>query len=1037
MRNPGEIERRTQHRVIKLLQKELDYEYLGKWIERPNNANVDEELAQRWLRETGGYDEVLISGALFQLNRAGGDTSRSLYGRNHDVYQLLRYGAKVTPEAGENSETVWFIDWDRPERNHFAIAEEVTVPGTGVGAYAKRPDLVLYVNGIALAVIELKRSTVSVAEGVRQNIDSQRREFIEPFFSTVQLIMAGNETEGLRYGVIETTERYYLTWKEPSEVANPLDRALLQMLRKDRLLELIHDFVVFDAGTKKVCRPHQYKGVRNAQPFIERREGGIIWHAQGTGKSLTMVWLAKWVKEHVTDARLLVITDRVELDEQIEGVFQGVDEQIVRAKSGADLIAKLNAAEPWLLCSLVHKFAGKDGDEDMDIPEYIAELRKAVPADFKPKGTLFVFVDECHRTQSGDLHEAMKTLLPEATFIGFTGTPLLRSDKRRTIEVFGPYIDTYKFNEAVADKVILDLRYEARDIEQALSSQTKIDAWFDAKTKNLSDLGKAQLKQRWGTLQSLFSSQSRLDKIVGDILLDMEQRDRFVSGRGNALLICDSIYEACKVYELFAQKGLRGKCAIVTSYRPTAAALKGEDSGEGETERLHEYAVYRQMLVDWFNEAPEVAVTKTDEFEKQVKDLFIKKPGQMKLLIVVDKLLTGFDAPPATFLYIDKQMRDHGLFQAICRVNRLDQDDDKDYGYIIDYKDLFRDLEGAVHDYTGDAFDGYDAEDVGGLLKNRLDDAHDHLDKSREAVKAVCEPVAPPRDAEAFLCYFCAAEPGNAEQLKANEPIRLALYRAVSALVRAYANLAPEMSAAGYSDEQTAAIRDEVDRFEKVRTEVKLASGDYVDLKMFEPAMRHLLDTYVQAEDSRQVSSFDDLSLVKLIVERGEDAIKELPEELRGSPEAVAETIANNVRKTIIDNEPINPKYYERMSELLDALLADRRRAAISYERYLEEIVKLARQADSGPSAAEYPASLDTAAKRALYDNVGNDEALALRMESAIRGSLQDGWRDNPMKIRRVQLAIRASLTDAGGAEPDAAEVLRILTLITSRSGDY
>ncbi|MDB4979825.1 MAG: restriction endonuclease subunit, partial [Myxococcales bacterium] len=689
------------------------------------------------------------------------------------------------------------------------------------------------------------------------------------------------------------------------------------------------------------------------------------------------------------------------------------------------------------LCSLVHKFGGKDGDESIDVPEYIAELRKAVPADFKPKGTLFVFVDECHRTQSGDLHEAMKALLPGATFIGFTGTPLLRTDKRRTIEVFGPYIDTYKFNEAVADKVILDLRYEARDIEQALSSEAKIDAWFDAKTKNLSDLGKAQLKQRWGTLQELFSSQSRLDKIVGDILLDMEQRDRFISGRGNALLICDSIYEACKVYELFAQKGLRGKCAIVTSYRPTASALKGEDSGEGETERLHEYAVYRQMLMDWFNDPADVAITKTDEFEKQVKELFIKKPGQMKLLIVVDKLLTGFDAPPATFLYIDKQMRDHGLFQAICRVNRLDQDDDKDYGYIIDYKDLFRDLEGAVHDYTSDAFDGYDAEDVGGLLKNRLDDARDHLEKSREAVKAICEPVAPPRDAEAFLRYFCAAESGNAEQLKANEPIRLALYRGVSSLVRAYANLAPEMTAAGYSDEDIAAIRDEVDRFEKIRTEVKLASGDYVDLKMFEPAMRHLLDTYVQAEDSRQVSSFDDLSLVKLIVERGEGAIKELPEGLRDSPEAVGETIANNVRKTIIDNEPINPKYYERMSELLDALLAERRKAAISYERYLEQIVKIARQVESGPAPAEYPPSLDTSAKRALYDNVGSNEPLALRIETAIRGSLQDGWRDNPMKTRRVQLAIRDALAEDGGAEPDPAEALRILTLVTSRSGDY
>ncbi|MDR3634945.1 MAG: HsdR family type I site-specific deoxyribonuclease [Isosphaeraceae bacterium] len=1033
MREPGEIERRTQNRALRLLREELHYEYLGNWIDRPDNQNIEESLAQRWLRETAGYDEVLVNGALFQLNRAAGDTSRSLYDRNRDVYQLLRYGAKVTPEAGEESETVWLIDWEHPDRNHFAVAEEVTVAGAGVGAYTKRPDLVLYVNGIAVAVLELKRSTVSVNEGIRQNIDSQRHEFIEHFFSTIQLVMAGNDTEGLRYGVIGTPEKYFLTWKEDGPATNPLDRPLLQMLRKDRLLELIHDFMLFDAGVKKVCRPHQYFGVRRAQPFVERHEGGIIWHAQGSGKSLTMVWLAKWIREHVTDARLLLITDRVELDEQIERVFKGVDEHIYRAKSGADLVAKLNAAEPWLLCSLVHKFGGKDGDDSIDVPEYIEELRRAVSAGFRAKGTLFVFVDECHRTQSGDLHEAMKALLPDATFIGFTGTPLLRTDKKRTIEVFGRYIDTYKFNEAVADGVILDLRYEARDIDQSLSSQAKIDAWFEAKTKNLSDLGKAQLKQRWGTLQELFSSQSRLDKIVGDMLLDMEQRDRLASGLGNALLVCDSIYEACKVYELFAQKGLRGKCAIVTSYRPTASALKGEDSGEGETERLHEFSVYRHMLADWFGEPSEVAITKTDLFEKKVKELFIHEPGQMKLLIVVDKLLTGFDAPPATYLYIDKQMRDHGLFQAICRVNRLDTDD-KEYGYIIDYKDLFRELQGAVRDYTSGAFDTYDAEDVSGLLKNRLDEARDRLEQARETVKGVCEPVAPPRDAEAYLRHFCASELGNAEQLKANEPVRLVLYQAVASLIRSYANLAPEMTAAGYADDQIATIRDEVDRFEKVRTEVKLASGDYVDLKMFEPAMRHLLDTYVRAEDSRQLSAFDDISLINLVVERGRDGLDQLPDTLRNHREAAAEAIVNNVRKLIVDNEPINPRYYERMSELLDDLLEARRRAAMSYERYLEEILRFARDVYTGPSAAAYPPALDTDAKRALYDNLGNDEAGALRVESAIRASLQDGWRNNPMKTRRVQIGIRDALEHDKGEDP--GEVQRILTLITSRD-DY
>ena len=358
----------------------------------------------------------------------------------------------------------------------------------------------------------------------------------------------------------------------------------------------------------------------------------------------------------------------------------------------------------------------KAHDEEGDADEFIKQMKQALPPDFKAKGNLFVFVDECHRTQSGKLHEAMKEILPGAVFIGFTGTPLLKTDKQKSIEIFGRYIHTYKFDEAVKDGVVLDLRYEAREIDQSITSQKKIDEWFDLKTKGLTDLARAQLKQRWGTMQKVLSSRSRLENIVADILMDMEKCDRLKSGRGNAMLVSGSIYEACKFFELFDQTDLHGKCAIVTSYVPSTANIKGEESGEGETEKLRQYAIYQKMLADWFNEAPEKAVNRVKELELAVKKKFIEEPGQMKLLIVVDKLLTGFDAPPATYLYIDKKMQDHGLFQAICRVNRLDGDD-KEFGYIIDYKDLFKSLEGAVHEYTSGAFDGYDKEDVAGLAR--------------------------------------------------------------------------------------------------------------------------------------------------------------------------------------------------------------------------------------------------------------------------------------------------------------------------------
>lgn len=335
-----------------------------------------------------------------------------------------------------------------------------------------------------------------------------------------------------------------------------------------------------------------------------------------------MVWLAKWIREHVADARVLLITDRTELDEQIEKVFSGVCENIHRTRSGADLVRVLNAGEEWLICSLVHKFGASEDTSDRDIDAYVDEIKKSLPQGFRAKGDIFVFVDECHRTQSGKLHEAMKALLPGAMLIGFTGTPLLKKDKQKSIEVFGRYIHTYKYDEAVRDGVVLDLRYEARDIDQNITSQEKVDRWFELKTRGLSDWARAQLKQRWGTIQKVLSSQDRLAKIVADILLDMETRDRLKSGHGNALLVSGSIYSACRFFEMFQKTDLTGKCAIVTSYRPNPGDIKGEESGEGLTEKLRQYDIYRKMLAAYFNEPEESAMYKVEKFEQEVKKRF-------------------------------------------------------------------------------------------------------------------------------------------------------------------------------------------------------------------------------------------------------------------------------------------------------------------------------------------------------------------------------------------------------------------------------
>lgn len=994
MNSIDQIERITQHRVVKLLSQQLGYDYLGDWQDRANNRNIETQYLTAFLQQQG-HNHALINKAIYEFEKTASDQTLNLANRNKAVYQLLRYGVKVKADISENTQTVWLIDWKNQTNNHFAFAEEVNVKGANAKANSKRPDIVLYINGIALGVIELKRSTISVSEGIRQNLDNQKANFIEPFFSTQQLVMAGNDSQGIRYGTTLTAEKYYLTWKEPilDNGLSLLDAHLCQLCEKTRFLELIHDFVVFDSGTKKLCRPNQYFGIKAAQERIKQREGGIIWHTQGSGKSLTMVWLTKWIRENIPDARVLLITDRTELDEQIEKVFMGVDEKIYRTTSGADLIAQLNVTSEWLLCSLIHKFGNK---EEGDIQQYLDEVKKSLPLNFKAKGDMYVFVDECHRTQSGALHEAMKSILPHAVFIGFTGTPLLKADKQKSIEIFGSYIHTYKFNDAVKDGVVLDLRYEARDIDQYLTSPKKIDEWFELQTKDLTDIAKAQLKARWGTLQKVLSSKDRLQMIVNDIIMDMAKKPRLMDGRGNAMLVSSSIYQACKFYELFQQTPLQGKCAIVTSYKPTATDIKGEETGEGLTEKLHQYDIYQKMLNG----------KDSSKFEIEVKKQFIDEPAQMKLLIVVDKLLTGFDAPSATYLYIDKHMRDHGLFQAICRVNRLDGED-KEYGYIIDYKDLFKSLESTVKDYTSGALDAYDAADVAGLLSDRLDKAKEQLEEAREGIKALCEPVALPRSINDYLHYFC----GSAEQLKNNAPKRLTLYKMTAALLRAFANLSGEMDKAGYSATDIHTIKQEVDHYDNVRTAVKLNSADYIDLKMYEPAMRHLIDTYIRAGESEKISAFDDVSLVQLIVQKGSQALDSLPDNLRNNPEAVAETIENNVRKLIIDEQPINPKYYERMSELLDKLIEQRKLDAIEYQAYLAEIIELAKQV-AQPNATSYPESLNSAAKRALYDNLNQNEALAIAIHNTVMLTKKDDWRNNAGKTKEVKRAIKDVLPD-------------------------
>lgn len=994
----GKPEIVTQKRVIKLFQDELKYKYLGDYSDRENNSNIEFDLLKSYLAKAG-YAQEQINQAIHKLQVEAGNHNRSLYQNNKEVYSLLRYGVQVKVEAGQNNDTIKFINWENPEANDFAIAEEVTLKGVK----ERRPDLVLYINGIAIGVIELKRSSVGIGEGIRQLISNQKPEFNEAFFSTAQILFAGNDTEGLRYGTIGTAEKYYLTWKEDEEENDryKLDKYLLKMCNKKRILELLFDFVLFDGGTKKLPRVHQYFGIKNAQENVKDQRGGIIWHTQGSGKSIVMVLLAKWILENKPNSRVLIVTDRDELDEQIsERVFKPAGVDIYRTDSGKDLARQLAQAAPRLLCSLVHKFGQRDVDEK-EWGNFIAELKKQGG---KAVGEFYVFVDECHRTQSGKLHDAMTAIMPNATFIGFTGTPLLKKDKETSIRVFGQYIHTYKFNEAVDDGVVLDLLYEARDVDQDLGPEAAIDQWFDEKTKGLNNWQKDKLKKRWATLKKVFSSKDRLNRIASDIVVDFSVKPRLSNDRGNAILVASSILEACKYWDLFQGTPYSSRCGIVTSYDENSSDISKEDTGNyTATDKKYIHDTYQKILKDIQAQSGE---SKAKTYEKNVKQLFIDEPSNMKLLIVVSKLLTGFDAPSCTYLYIDKHMEDHGLFQAICRTNRLDGDD-KEFGYVVDYRDLFKKVEKAIAVYSAEIDNSADSDGIDSaiLMKNRIDKAKERLEQALEAWHLTVEPVPMPKEELNYIQYFC----GNTEistDLKEREPLRVSLYMAVSELVRSYANLADSMDTAGYTGADIIRIDKEVNQATAISDLIHLASNEELDIKPFEADMRFLIDNFIKASNPDVISNFGNLSLLELIVDTGiANAITEKMGKRKLNKNASAEVIENNVRRKIIKERPNDPAYYDKMSELLDEVIKARKEDAENYEDYLKKIADLAVKVQTGV-ASSTPSSLNTMGKRALYNNLDNNEALALQIDSKIKSVAPDGWRGVLAKERVIKQAL-------------------------------
>ena len=998
-------ERKTQNRVTSLFTDKknpnwLGYDYLGDWSKNNNNNCIKTDLLRENLKKRG-YSEQLISAALYKLKIATDVTGVTLYQANSRTYQLLRYGVSAQASIGTSHEQVHLIDWENPENNDFGLAEEVTLRG----GYERRPDIVLYINGIAVTVIELKRSSVDVAHGIRQLRTNQEKIFNENFFPTIQLLFAGNDTQGLHYGTVTTPEKFFVQWKSSNNdlsiSGSLLDNPLIEMCEKSRLLDLIRNFMIFDAGRKKVPRQHQFDGVKAAQKRIQKKEGGVIWHTQGSGKSILMVLLAKWLLEFDPNARILIITDRDELDRQISEIMK--DTGVISSSASSpriisrdQMVEKLRATSPRLLCALIHKFDP-------------ADLKGPPPEAF---GKFYVLVDECHRTQGGDMNRQMKRWIQNGIFLGFTGTPLLQKDRKTTREIFGTYIHTYKFHQGVADGVVLDLKYEARDIPQKLTKAKAIEDYFEGKTKMLSNVQKAIIRHRWVTMENLMSAAERKERIAASIIIDFDIKPRLNNNRGTAILVASSIYDACHYFRIFKTKDFGKYCGIITSYQANSGSISSEPA---DSDERYKFDTYKNFVLK--------EKQKTEDYEKEVKRRFINEPANMKLLIVVDKLLTGFDAPSCTYIYLDNKLHDHTLFQAICRTNRLDGDD-KTYGHIVDFKKLFEEVKEAIAIYNSDELD-VDAGDGGSNnieIKEWATESKKHLDEAREKLKYLCEPVpissSGTREIEQYLHYFCG-KADDPDALNDTEDLRVAFYKTVSTFIRAFSDIAQDLTDVGYNNKEADELQQEVKFYSETRSAIKNYSNEELDVKPYEADMRHLLNTYIQADAANDIGNLKSLSLGELIINTGiHDAIaRKINQKNKLSNIAVAETIINNIRSTIVRNQLNDPRFYGSISKLLDDLIKQNYEDIKEYEIFLNNAEELFKRMIKKEYTEDIPSDLHGKSEAiVIYNNLfslpkinfkspasDNERAkLALKIDTAIRDKAPSGWRGDQVRESQV-----------------------------------
>ena len=1036
-------EREYQNTLVKRFQEELGYDYLGNWqyakgatvndMGKQNSPILDGEVCAFLKRQ--GCTDIQIEDVLIQLKnkaRLSNPKMSSLVQCNTDLYETLIMGIKSKPSPEENHEDVMLFDFNNVNNNHFAIAEEVSYIDPLLGKN-KRPDIVVYVNGIALAVIELKRSLVNYEEGIKQHL-SNERDFIPSFFTTTQFTIASNDGVDFRYGTIGTPLPFWCKWKKDTNKTGEVlteKESYSMFFNKENFMFFFQYGVLNDGGIKKVLRPHQIYAIKAAAKRMPNKESGVIWHSQGSGKSLTMVALASYIRRNFSNPRVVVITDRKELDAQLATTFIKGGNKLHQAGSCSDLLETLNQGNEWLICSLIHKFGAHTTDDDaqrdesgtkVSLDEYLNELQAIISQkygnNFSVKGdNIFVFVDECHRTQSGRLHEAMRAIMgKEIMLIGFTGTPLLKKDKgdkfnaikNMSERTFGPYIHKYLHKQAVEDKVILDLQYEYRNVEQQITNKEKVDKKLEALTagRDLTDEQKLMIEERWATLERIYSTKERIERIGYSILDDV--------GFGllkhdwcNAMLVAGSIYQAYRYYEFFSHSDLKGRCAVVTSYDPMDSDLANNSADNNKTtEAKYKYDWAKQSFQD-------AGVRNADEYEKWAKDIFVHSPAQMKLLIVVNKLLTGFDAPCATILYIDNDIKDHTLFQAVCRVNRLGEDiKDKDgnvivkthkeFGRIVSFKNLFDSIEDAVTKFNdGSGFEGLDDVDIEGLLDSAVNKCKEKLLAAKEAyegLKGIWENKGL-KNMEALANYY-VTEYENEESAKDRRDV---MYSITGGMVTAYNNMSDYFGKTDFTSEQINGFANLSREAGTIQRKVRQKSGDDFDPRTLDPDMRQLLDQHIRAEEAETfIPSTADFSFLDLINDAtdSEDAAEKAIEQAGGNANGAAEVIEGKARRVNTDwnsgDEEEQKAFSEKLQALLDRLKENNASARERVKALIDHIksIKHGNDAPDGLTSKRMKAMWNNRAAWNAPDDKDETIAIINKVDEYIFKNAARNWQD-------------------------------------------